>query len=272
MLFEAGRLHAQSVDYAYGDVEVVQQATFMLKRGEMAALAGPNGSGKTTLLKVLSGVLHPKSGRVLLDDTDLADVAPRRVASHIAVVAQHVDPSLMFSVEDIVAMGRTPYASLFGSRTQVDRQAVRNALEAADVTRLGHRRFGELSGGEQQRVMVAMALAQQTSFLLLDEPTVHLDLHHQFELLELLVTLRKRLNIGVLAVMHDLNLAALYFERLALMQDGRLVADGPTEMILRDERSMSIFRAPMHIVTHPQTGIAQVLLARKAADLDHSQV
>jgi iron complex transport system ATP-binding protein len=166
----------------------------------------------------------------------------------------------MFSVRDIVAMGRAPYASFLGSPTHQDRRAVAEALAAAEVEALADRRFGELSGGEQQRVMLAMSLAQNADYLLLDEPTVHLDLHHQYQLLELLRGLRRRRGIGIVAVMHDLNLAALYFERLAILHSGRLVADGSPAEILRQPQHRAIFQAPLSLVTHPDRGVPQVLL------------
>jgi iron complex transport system ATP-binding protein len=228
----------------------------------MMALAGPNGSGKTTLLKVLSGVRRPHSGWVTLDGRAVAKLTPRELARHIAVVSQHVDPTLMFTVADIVAMGRSPHSGLFSTPSAADRRATQEALNATDSVHLASRRFGELSGGEQQRVMLAMALAQDTDYLLLDEPTIHLDLHHQHELLELLRRLHHERHIGVIAVMHDLNLAGLYFERLALLQQGILTADGPTSEILRSPECLAIFRAPLAVVTHPQAGVPQVLLQR----------
>jgi iron complex transport system ATP-binding protein len=261
---ETAGLHAEHIVYAYERRNVVQGVSFGVQRGSMAALAGPNGSGKTTLLKLLSGVRRPQAGRVTLDGEDVTRISSREIARHIAVLSQHVDPKLMFTVADVVAMGRSPYAALLRPPTSEDRQATEEALAATDTERFAHRRFAELSGGEQQRVMLAMALAQSTDFLLLDEPTVHLDLQHQHEFLELLHTLQSQRGIGVLAVMHDLNLAALYFERLSLMQDGQLVTDGPVNETLRSVESLAIFRAPLSIVTHPQAGVPQVLLQRRS--------
>jgi iron complex transport system ATP-binding protein len=257
-------LSASKVSFAYGPRLVVDNVSLELPRGQMVALAGPNGSGKTTLLKILSGVRAPAGGSVTLDGVPLAQLGRRKVAQRVAVVSQHLDPKLMFSVESLVSMGRTPYQGLLGSTTQSDKAAIDDALQAAELTLLRHRRFGELSGGEQQRVMLAMALAQQADYLLLDEPTVHLDLHHQHELLELLRALHEHRRLGILAVMHDLNLAALYFEGMGLMQEGRLVADGPSADLLRRGDCLSIFQAPLKMVNHPEMGVPQVLLGRKA--------
>jgi ABC-type cobalamin/Fe3+-siderophores transport system ATPase subunit len=259
---EGAGLQADRVSFWYERDEVLKDVSFGLRRGEMVALAGPNGSGKTTLLKVLSGVRPARSGSVTLDGEDLRALRSRRIARHIAVVSQHVDPSLMFTVSDIVAMGRSPYAGLFSAPSAEDRSATERALIETETHHLADRRFGELSGGEQQRVMLAMALAQNAGYLLLDEPTVHLDLHHQHAILELLRRLHQERQIGILAVMHDLNLAALYFQRLALMHAGRLVSDRtPAETLSRSEH-LAIFRAPLSVVTHPQTGVPQVLLER----------
>jgi iron complex transport system ATP-binding protein len=264
MLSDPKSLIASNVSFAYGRRLVVTDVSLEVPRGQMLALAGPNGSGKTTLLKILSGVRAPRGGSVTLDGIPLADLGRRRVAQRVAVVSQHLDPKLMFSVESLVSMGRTPYQGLLGSMRQSDTAAIEDALEAAELTQLRRRPFGELSGGEQQRVMLAMALAQQADYLLLDEPTVHLDLHHQHELLELLRARHEDRKLGILAVMHDLNLAALYFEGMALMQEGGLTAKGLSSDLLRRDDYLSIFQAPLKMVDHPEMGVPQVLLGRKA--------
>jgi iron complex transport system ATP-binding protein len=231
----------------------------------MVAIAGPNGSGKTTLLKMLSGIYRPLAGEVYLDGTHLSKMPSRQLARRIAVVTRRLDPRLMFSVAEIVAMGRTPYVALLAAPDAQDRRAIREAMAFCELESLARRRFGELSGGEQQRVMLAMALAQEADYLLLDEPTVHLDLRHQFELLELLGKLRTDRRTGIVAVMHDLNLAALYFDRLALMHAGRLVADDEAAEILRRPECLSVFQAPLSVVAHPRLGVPQVLLERSSS-------
>lgn len=226
------------------------------------ALAGPNGSGKTTLLKLMTGILAPESGTVYLGGRPLAEISPRERGRHIAVVSQHVDPTLSFRVEAMVAMGRAPHTGLFSSPSSRDREVVESALRSTEMERFAHRRFNELSGGEQQRVALAMALAQETDFLLLDEPTLHLDLHFQHQLLELLTRLHREHAIGIIAVMHDLNLASLYFERLALLHDGRLIDDRAPGDVLTSPAFADAFRTPLQVITHPQTGAVQVLLER----------
>ena len=255
-------LQATELTFFYGATPVISRVSIALAPGDMLAVAGPNGSGKTTLLRLLSGILHPTSGEVQLDGIDLQRIAQRSRARNIAVVPQHLEQHLGFDVETVVELGRTAYSRLFFPLDDVDRDAVTRAMDATEVTELRKRYFSDLSGGEQQRVMLAMALAQETRFLLLDEPTVHLDLRHQRDLLELLVRLRAQRNLGVFAVMHDLNLSALYFDRLALMHQGALIADGDPEKILGDDGNLSIFGTELLRGKHPQRGTIQLSIRR----------
>lgn len=259
-------LSAGAVTYSYGGRPAVRDVTLSLHRGESVALAGPNGSGKTTLMRLLTGALRPSTGSVALDGSEVRRLGARELARRVAVVPQHLDPHLLFTVREIVAMGRTSYIGLFGAPSQTDREAVDRALDATRTAELARRMFTALSGGEQQRVMLATALAQEADFLLLDEPTVHLDLHHQHELLELLAHLHGVREIGILAVLHDLNLASLYFSRLAVMSGGSLVAEGPPSEIVGREETLAVFRAPLLVVRHPQAGVPQVLLDRGHVD------
>lgn len=263
MLSEHSGITAHNVTYAYDVRDVVRGVSVSVQPGDTLALIGPNGCGKTTLLRLLSGTLQPRTGRVNLDGQNLTRLKPKEIARRVAVVAQHIDQGLAFTVRDLVGMGRTPYLSAFGSLSRADRRAIEDSLHAVEVGSLATRQFSELSGGEQQRVMVALALAQETSFVLLDEPTVHLDLHHQHELLELLVRLQRERGIGLLAVMHDLNLASLYFQRIAVMSAGSLVTEGAPQSILTRPEVLSVFRAPLAVINHPRTGIPQVLLDRE---------
>jgi ABC-type cobalamin/Fe3+-siderophores transport system ATPase subunit len=253
-------LEARGVSFAYDRNLVVREVDLSLPAGRGVALAGPNGSGKTTLLKLFAGDNGPLAGEVILDERAIHEVGVRERARRIAVVPQHIDPHLAFPVRSIVSMGRTPHGGLLGWLSLADRRAIERALRATDTEELAGRRFDELSGGEQQRVMLALALAQEADFLLLDEPTIHLDLQHQHELLELLGRLRQDRGLGVLAVMHDLNLAALYFDELAILQGGSLVADGEPAEVLTWDKLGDVFRAPLTTVSHPQEAVPQVLL------------
>lgn len=253
-------LRADRVSFSYGNREVLHDISLAVGHGERLALAGPNGSGKSTLVRLLSGAAEPSRGRAELDGVHLRDMNSRARARRIAVVAQHVEPNLAFTVRELVAMGRIPYVGLLSGRQSSDRAAVERAMFETETSQLAGRRFNELSGGEQQRVMLAVGLAQETDFLLLDEPTVHLDLHHQHELLQLLLDLNRERGIGIIAVLHDLNLASLFFERVALLSAGRLVADGSSSDVLREEVLQPVFQAPLRVIAHPETGLPQVLL------------
>jgi iron complex transport system ATP-binding protein len=257
-------LAAHDVCFGYDGHEVVHEVSLAIAPGDLVALVGPNGSGKTTLLKLLSGGRSPGSGDVVLHGRPLKRYPARERARRIAVVPQHTDPGLTFRVRELVEMGRTPHTGLLALLSPQDAGAVDRALSLTATDELAGRRFCELSGGEQQRVVLAMALAQESDFILLDEPTVHLDLLHQYELLELLRRLHRERQVGVLAVLHDLNLAALYFNRIAVLSRGRLIGEGPPADILHSTDVLRVFEAPLQVIDHPMTGTPQVLLRPNA--------
>ena len=223
------------------DREVLRGVTATISPGEMVALLGPNGSGKTTLLRLAVGTMAPSSGFVRLDSRPVGEWTRREVAQRVAILPQL--PSLPdgFRVEELVEMGRAPHArSRFGAGPE-DEAAVERALVDADAIDLVGRRIDELSGGERQRVLVAMALAQEPRLLLLDEPTQHLDLAHQVALLAALDRLRRARGLAVVAVLHDPALTALSVPRVILLNEGRLVADGPSGDVLRPPTIASVF-------------------------------
>lgn len=226
-------LVAEKVCYGYsGRQALFYDVSTTITRGEMVGLLGPNGSGKTTLLRLFSGVLHPQQGRIVLEGRDLRQWRRREVARYVAVVPQEFHMPFAYTVQQMVDLGRTPFTrSFWGGRSQQDREIVLDAMTAAGLTPLAEHVFNELSGGERQRVTVAMALAQQPTALLLDEPTAHLDMKYQIEVLELARTLNRERGVTIIAALHDLNLAARYFPRLLLFQRG-IVADGsPAEVL-----------------------------------------
>src|SRR5713226_3270047 len=224
-------LDMQGITFGYNRQPLLYDVHFQVGAGEMVGLLGPNGSGKTTLLRLISGVLRPQQGTVVLDGRDARAWGRREMARRVAVVPQEMHVPFAFSVEELVSLGRTPYQRLLGSSTKEDQRIVHNAMQAADIEQLAGRIFNELSGGERQRVTIAMALAQRPALLLLDEPTSHLDIKYQIELLELVQRLNRETGVTVVAAMHDLNLAARYFPRLVLFQRG-IVADAtPAEVL-----------------------------------------
>lgn len=225
-------LEVQQLSFGYGGQPLLYDISLSIGPGEMIGLLGPNGSGKTTLLRLLSGVLRPQQGQVLLERRDIRHWTRSAVARHIAVVPQELHIPYAFTVEHLVSLGRAPFVrAFFGSRSQNDGLIVHDAMEAASVASLAGRVFNELSGGERQRVMIAMAMAQQPQLLLLDEPTSHLDIKYQIETLELVQRLNRERRMTIVAAMHDLNLAARYFPRLVLFQRGIIADAGPTEVL-----------------------------------------
>src|SRR6266516_2326842 len=224
-------LEVNGITFGYERLPLFYDVHLQVRTGEMVGLLGPNGSCKTTLLRLVSGVLHPQHGTIVLEGRNLQDWGRRGVARNIAVVPQELHVPFAFTVEQMVNLGRTPYINLLGSRSSKDDNIVQDAMRAADIIPLARRIFNELSGGERQRVMVAMALAQQPTLLLLDEPTTHLDIKYQIDILELVQRLNRERGMTVIAAMHDLNLAARYFPRLMLFQRAVVADAGPAEVL-----------------------------------------
>jgi iron complex transport system ATP-binding protein len=224
-------LKIEDLAFGYAGPFLLYGVNMQVWKGELIGLLGPNGSGKTTLLRLISGVLKLQQGHILLDGRELATWSRRALARQIAVVPQELQVPFAFTVEQMVALGRTPFITLFGNKTDRDRAMVQEAMRVAEVDLLAQRIFNELSGGERQRVMVAMALAQEPRLLLLDEPTSHLDIRYQIDMLELVQRLNRETGVTVIAAMHDLNLAARYFPRLLLFQRGVVADGGPVEVL-----------------------------------------
>ena len=220
---------------------ILSDVSFRLDHGERVALIGPNGAGKSTLLRVLAGILRPAAGRVELDGTPIAGLDRSAVARRLAVVPQQTSLPFSMRVEEVVALGRLPHESAFRGSGPGDRAAVAAAIDRVGLGHLLGRDARELSLGERQLVLLALAVAQEAPVLLLDEPTVHLDLRHQVEAMELLRDLNERDGTALVAVLHDLGLAAHFFPRLVIIEHGRIVADGPPGEVLTDDRIRDTF-------------------------------
>jgi len=214
---------------------------------------GPNGSGKTTLLRCIMRYLTPEHGAVLIDSTPLHTMNEKELAQLLAVVPQSSNLDFSFTAYDIVMMGRLPYASSrFIGESENDARAVREAMERTDTWEFSTRRFNSLSGGEQQRVIIARALAQDPKILLLDEPTVFLDISGQFEIMDLLKDLNRE-GLTIIAVLHDINLASRYCERIALLNDGRLESIGTPQQVFTPENIMRIYDLDVLVRHDPVT-------------------
>jgi len=227
--------------------------------GEILVVIGPNGAGKSTLIRAVSGALPSLSGTVRVAGQDLSQMSASQRARHMATVPQARNLPAAFTVYQSVLLGRTPYLSWLGQTSSRDQRVAHRALEQTLTLELADRRVGELSGGEQQRVLLARALAQDTPVLLLDEPTTHLDLQHQSSLLNLLRQLTNQKKLAVLMVLHDLNLASLYADRVALLVGGRLKTSGTPQEVLTEEDLSSVYNVPVHVVPHPDYGSPLVL-------------
>jgi iron complex transport system ATP-binding protein len=220
---------------------VLRGLDLVVGAGELVALLGPNGSGKTTLLRAIAGTLHPDAGRVALFGRDLAAWTRMSLARRVAVLPQSLALPDGFRVAELVEMGRAPHATRWFGASPEDAEAVERALADAEALGLAERHADELSGGERQRVLIAMALAQQPELLLLDEPTLHLDIAHQASLLATVARLRARRGLTVIAVLHDLNLAAAHAPRVVVLDAGRIAADGPPASVLRPDLVRATF-------------------------------
>ena len=253
-------LQIQHVDFSYLDGQVLYDIDLTIEPGEMVGLLGPNGSGKTTLIKLASGILKPDKGEIRMDGSSLSQLNRKAIARSMAVVPQQFHIPFAFTTSEVVMLGRIPFLKPFAEEGEVDKRFVTNALELVGISELRERRFDELSGGERQKVILAMALAQQPKLLLLDEPIVHLDINHQVETLELVRSLNVTQGITVIAAMHDLNLASLYFDRLVLLKEGRISAEGTPKQVLTEDMIMEVFSASVKVEPHPVTGVPHVVV------------
>ncbi len=224
-------LHTQQITLKYGERTIIQNLSLDISKPEIVTIIGPNGSGKSTLLKALCRLLEPASGTVYLNSKDINKMSTEEVARTLAVMAQSANAPAGTTVEELVCYGRMPYRKFFDGMSHEDKQAVEEAIAFTELAPLRTRLVHTLSGGERQRAWLAMALAQKPKILLLDEPTTYLDVHHQLELMELVVRLHKEMGLTVIMVLHDLNHAARYSERLIALKKGVIMADGATEEV-----------------------------------------
>ena len=252
-------LTLDSLSVNYGPRTVLRNITLRVAPGEMLAVIGPNGAGKSTLIRAASGSLPAKQGRALLGQFDAHRLSPDLRARRVAVVPQAVRLPEAFTVLETVLMGRTPYLGWLGRESDADFALVRAAMERADVDSLADRCIGELSGGEQQRVLIARALAQSAPILLMDEPTAHLDLKHQVDLLNLARNLAHQDKLVILVALHDLNLAAEFADRVALLVKGELRMLGlPSEVLTPSNLSVA-YGLPVSVISHPAHGTPLVI-------------
>lgn len=239
------------VTVAYGRRSVIDRATLNVDRGERIAIVGPNGAGKSTLLRTLTGVLAPRDGDVRLAGDPIPDLERSTLARTIAVVPEVADLPFAMPVDEVVALGRLPHDPPFGGLRPTDVAAIDAAIERVGIDHLRHRDIRELSMGERQLVFIAVALAQAAPILVVDEPTAHLDIRHQVDVMQLLVELNERDGVTIVAVLHDLALAAHFFPRVVVLHEGRIVADGAPAATLDGPRIRSVFGVDPALVRLP---------------------
>lgn len=253
------RIETRDLDVSYDGVAVLEGMELRIPEGMVTSIIGPNGCGKSTALKTIGRILRPQGGAVYLDGEDIHTLPTREVAKRMAILPQSPQAPEGLTAGELVSYGRFPYQTGFGRVTEEDEAIVRWAMESTGVLEFETSAVDSLSGGQRQRVWIAMALAQQTDLILLDEPTTYLDLAYQLEVLELLHGLNRGQGCTVAMVLHDLNLASRFSDRLIAMRDGRIVASGTPEEVMTPEVLMRTFGIDALVARDPRTGRPSVV-------------
>lgn len=259
MTAETTRLRGDQLTLAYGKKTIAESLNVTIPDGHFTAIIGPNGCGKSTLLRTLSRLMTPASGHVYLDGEQIQRYASKEVAKRIGLLAQNATTPGDITVQELVARGRYPHQPLFTRWRKEDDEAVNRAMEATGITDLAQQSVDTLSGGQRQRAWIAMVLAQETSIMLLDEPTTWLDISHQIDLLELLSELNRTQGYTLAAVLHDLNQACRYATHLIALRDGEIVAQGAPKEIVTPELIARIYGMRCMIIDDPVAGTPLVV-------------
>ncbi len=252
-------IQIRDLSFAYKDRAVLQTISLSVERGKMVAILGPNGSGKTTLIKILSAVLTGQ-GEVVVNGEGIDTYGRRELSKLFAVVQQESRVNFPYTAAEIVLMGRASYHSPFALEGKKDLEAARASMDLTDCLSLSDRYLHELSGGEKQRVMIARALAQEPEILLLDEPSAFLDLKHQIQVFELLRRLNRERGLTIVAALHDLNLAALFFPRLIMLREGKIYRDGSPKEVLTEETIEEVYGIRVRVEHDPVSEKPQLFI------------
>jgi iron complex transport system ATP-binding protein len=245
---------ARDLSLAYGKKRIIEALNIDIPIGYITALIGRNGSGKSTLLKAMARLIQPHGGAVYINGQSIHAMPTREVSRRLAILPQHPQSPEGLTVEELVWHGRFPHQSVWGGKRKEDRQIVQWAMEMTGVSEWAERPLSSLSGGQRQRAWIAMALAQKTPLLLLDEPTTYLDLAYQIEVLDLLKRLNETEGITVVMVLHDINQAARYAHQLIALRDGKVVAQGTPSSVITPETLESVFGIQARVIADPVTG------------------
>lgn len=251
---------AQGLSKAYGRTQVLSEVELRVGKGEWWGIIGPNGSGKSTLMQLLSGVERPSKGSVRLLDREIGSYSRKALARIVAVLQQEgLDPT-DFTVREVLEMGRYPFLNWLGREEQDAAPLIDSIMEKLELRDIQERRLTELSGGQRQRVALGKVMVQEPSLLMLDEPTTYLDIHYQLQFMEMVDVWRQASEITVISVLHDLNLAAQFCDKLLVLHEGRVAGMGSPEEVLTEAYISRIFRVMPSVVKHPENGAPQVLL------------
>ncbi len=253
MVKKGNIISVKNLNFSYNHNQVLNNLNFDIRKGDFISILGPNGAGKSTLVNLISKVLEDYRGIIEIDGRDIRKLDSRDVAKMIAVVPQYTNPGFNFTVSEIVMMGRHSYISRFGMEKEEDYNAVNQAMEKTEILSFANRKYSELSGGEKQRVIIAQTLAQNSSILLLDEPTSHLDINFQIEFINLFLSLNREEGKTIVGIFHDINLALQNSQKMMLLKDGRIFSFGIPESIISRESIKRIFGSDVFVGKNPVT-------------------
>ena len=253
-LSELNSIEAKNLKLSYGSKVIVPDVSLLIDKPEIISIIGPNGSGKSTLLKALSRILKPVGGSVVLNGKDIQKIPTKEVARKMAVLPQTLLTPGDMTVEDLVACGRSPHRGMFAKLSEHDSFHIKEAIKLTTLENFAHRRIDTLSGGERQRAWLAMALAQKPKILMLDEPTSYLDIRHQLELMNLVKHLHQKIKITVIMVLHDLNHAARYSDRIIAVKNGEIYADGKVPDVFTTETLKYLYEVEATVMNIEQEG------------------
>jgi len=256
----------EHVTAGYNRTPVLRDMHFKVAEGEIVALLGPNGAGKSTLLRVLTGLHPPSAGKVRIFDRDVSRLRALDRSRLIAVVPQELKTPMAYTVADLVLMGRAALLSPWEAPAAADRRIIERAMAYTDVSDLRDRPLETLSGGEKQRAVIAMALAQEPRVIVMDEPTTHLDLNHSLEVMQIIERLNREEHVTVLMTSHDLNLAAEFCHRLLLLDHGAMIADGAPPEVLREDILRDVYHCDIRVGKEPHTGAVLVMPTRRLTE------
>jgi iron complex transport system ATP-binding protein len=256
-------IEVNSVSFRYHEDWVLQDVSFRVEKGEFVGVIGPNGSGKTTLLKILYRLLSPQKGEIFFELVPMKKMDRTDIAKRIAVVAQETHLLFPFSVLETVLMGRSPHLGHLMFESEKDVEITKKAMDWTKMLPFSERSMDELSGGERKRVFIARALAQEPEVILLDEPTSNLDIHHQMDFLDLILTLNRERGLTIVMASHDMNIASEFCDRLILLQGGRIYKMGTPDEVITKENIEEVYGCEVWVDQNPFSGMPRINLLKK---------